>query len=271
MYVPAHTQPLQPEKHRTRCSSRCSLSTLSDNSIEREEDLFSASKRTLPSLHLLDVMYSGLAQKNKKAASGVSQRLLSKAKIKPKGTPGSVMPANNHRLWNDRVGRTSTFKPLERVQRTVHPLATKEEESVWYKNGVSQKPELRRSEKKFMNVGGSNMTSTKTYKVTELLNFDNSEVFLTTNGSDVTVHCPAVHELFEESLSIRPVKTKRFGKKLNTSSDTSTSVSTRVQQHTNENREPARQPPFPRITPKAPPKSQNPKSEPRARRLTMYA
>eukprot|EP01063_Lacrimia_lanifica_P024486 TRINITY_DN32383_c0_g1_i1.p1 TRINITY_DN32383_c0_g1~~TRINITY_DN32383_c0_g1_i1.p1 ORF type:complete len:1256 (+),score=212.77 TRINITY_DN32383_c0_g1_i1:97-3864(+) len=74
-----------------------------------------------------------------------------------------------------------------------------EEQSQWYRNGTHQKPELRRSDRRAMRIGGTNMTSTKTNKVSELLNYENYDIFLSANtlSGDAT-NSPNVLTILEE-------------------------------------------------------------------------
>eukprot|EP01062_Namystynia_karyoxenos_P057952 TRINITY_DN491_c0_g2_i1.p1 TRINITY_DN491_c0_g2~~TRINITY_DN491_c0_g2_i1.p1 ORF type:complete len:1170 (+),score=285.12 TRINITY_DN491_c0_g2_i1:88-3597(+) len=90
----------------------------------------------------------------------------------------------------------------------LHPLGRKAEELAWYKWGTQQKPEIRRSERRAINVGG-NMTSVKTAKVAELLNYDNFDIWLQTNGKDVTTHCPNVVAVLDDAERARRGRVKR--------------------------------------------------------------
>eukprot|EP00756_Hemistasia_phaeocysticola_P011072 Hpha_TRINITY_DN15085_c1_g2::TRINITY_DN15085_c1_g2_i1::g.123554::m.123554 len=99
-------------------------------------------------------------------------------------------------------------RALAAARGVSHPLGKKAEEMCWYRWGVQQRPEQRRTERRPFNIGG-NMTSVKTWKVAELLNYENSEVWvMTANGRDITAHCPNVVAVLDDADKARSRKTK---------------------------------------------------------------
>ena len=251
----------QIARHRVRSKSQCSVSTMSDCSVEKEEEQFLAGKEKCPPSRLIRIMYGGVEDGNMTmkemlqcirrgkrsprikspvevlsptAAEHVRSGTLS---ITPLPLPDNeinqslktaiggllgrglkgkvskvmaVMKTKRKESWSVPMARNRSFVKAKGPKYTIIPLAKREEEHVWYKHGVPQKPELRRSERRALNIGGTNMTSTKTYKVTELLNYDNSEVSIRSDGKELTIHCPQVEDvMYEDKIATSHSKTKK--------------------------------------------------------------